>query len=1075
MVDVEVGKAFGVFFRPRCWGLAGGLLLGVAAGPLAVGEAPFDAGAVTERAITDLTAVQETFPSAAAPLQPVVDRLTASLATAGGELRLVDRCHARSTADGAAAFTEARGAVVAIGPLLSAGLPAFATATLESVRGELVDAYTFLADAAFQEARALAPGGLANSKVRQSFLALVAARAQLALGQLGPGMQSLKSAWQAAKSATPALPAAGPQAVLSVFQPEDGALVLGLTLNAGGRVQIGTGGTTGAEDVAVQVNGTAATVAHRGYEARNLFLAPGVNAVVTVAKAVGGRVTTECRGLRVDLKPRPRLALSTGDAQSAPIETLLPQPLKVRVLSATSQGIGGVPVVFRVTEGNGTFSDGSASRVVTTDAAGYAQTGFETGRRVGPGVDRVRATASGYAGVAHFSASASAGPAAHIHPVTGENQSGGVGAALPLPLVVLVTDRAANPLAGVPVTFTVVAGGGTIAGAGQTVVPTNADGRAAAPFTLGPGADLDGHQVTAGFPGMTGDPALFKASAYELGDPADTRVSGVVLDGQDEPVPGVTMRLHGTALAAVTDAFGQFSIDGTPVGHVHLEVDATTATRPGTWASLEFEMWLLAGVDNTLPRPIYILPLDLENGRIAGGDEDVTISVPEIPGLSLTVLAHSATFPNGATTGLVSVTPVHADKVPMAPGQGLQPRLVVTIQPAGAHFDPPAIFTVPNVDGLPAGTVSEMYSFDHDLGQFVSIGTGTVSVDGRVVRSDPGFGVVKAGWHWNGNGQPGGQGAALDVLITTPKPLVLCVGNGQSKLIQASGAPAQDSIWAWTISDPTVATLNPSGFNLCPGAGNCNTLATATGLGGVATATVILTNTVSNLTDTDSIDIVSPVVDLLSLTPQPLVLGNDLTIAYDVFLPPGFAYDQLLLRVTNANGVKVYEAPAPAGAGPQTVTWPARWNQAPHPNAYANPANGPYTVALVGLAAGAPCGLATDSVATHLVIEADLKDSPPPGATVTEAAGLGDLGGALEVVLSNGGPEILFFGPALDLLGLTRFEKHLVVDEPGLDSLADGDYQVSIRDLRDEIGNFFDADGNPANGIQPIQFPLSLW
>ena len=34
-----------------------------------------------------------------------------------------------------------------------------------------------------------------------------------------------------------------------------------------------------------------------------------------------------------------------------------------------------------------------------------------------------------------------------------------------------------------------------------------------------------------------------------------------------------------------------------------------------------------------------------------------------------------------------------------------------------------------------------MYSYDHDLAAFVAIGTGTVSEDGLVIRSDPGVGV----------------------------------------------------------------------------------------------------------------------------------------------------------------------------------------------------------------------------------------------------------------------------------------------------------------------------------------------
>ena len=82
----------------------------------------------------------------------------------------------------------------------------------------------------------------------------------------------------------------------------------------------------------------------------------------------------------------------------------------------------------------------------------------------------------------------------------------------------------------------------------------------------------------------------------------------------------------------------------------------------------------------------------------------------------------------------------------MEPPNGVQPRLFVTIQPPGTVFDPPAAMTVPNVDGYAPGQIIEIYSFDHGLGQFVSVGTGTVSPDGSVIASDPGQGVIKAGW-----------------------------------------------------------------------------------------------------------------------------------------------------------------------------------------------------------------------------------------------------------------------------------------------------------------------------------------
>lgn len=315
----------------------------------------------------------------------------------------------------------------------------------------------------------------------------------------------------------------------------------------------------------------------------------------------------------------------------------------------------------------------------------------------------------------------------------------------------VVTDAGHNRLAEVPVTFTVTQGGGSFNGQPSVTLTTDSDGQALAVVIVGPTEGVENNVVEATFPGNPGVPASFVASGKTAGDSAATTLSGVVLDNSNNPIPGVTLRIEGTALVTQSDPAGQFLLHPAPVGQVKLIADGRTAQRPGVWPSLEYDLVTIAGQTNTIGMPIYLLPLDLPNGLLVDETHGGTLTLPQVPGFALTIAPGSATFPDGSRRGVVSVTVVHADKVPMVPTFGQQPRFIVTIQPAGTRFTPPAPITLPNVDGLAPGEVTELYSFDHDLGQFVSIGPGTVSEDGSVVRSAAGVGVLKGGWHCGGN------------------------------------------------------------------------------------------------------------------------------------------------------------------------------------------------------------------------------------------------------------------------------------------------------------------------------------
>jgi len=168
-------------------------------------------------------------------------------------------------------------------------------------------------------------------------------------------------------------------------------------------------------------------------------------------------------------------------AQTTPSPTTIagvgiPGP-SVAVTASDGTPVEGVQVQFDVTAGGGAVE----FPVATTDAQGVASSGvWQIGQA---GENTVTATVSGLQPVS-FSTTASIGVPGSVQIISGNNQiAAQTNSVLAEPLTVQVVNAGGFPVAGAPVTFTVTAGGGTIAG-GSTV--TNELGFATSgPWTVG--------------------------------------------------------------------------------------------------------------------------------------------------------------------------------------------------------------------------------------------------------------------------------------------------------------------------------------------------------------------------------------------------------------------------------------------------------------------------------------------------------------------------------------------------------------------------------------------------------------
>jgi RHS repeat-associated protein len=260
---------------------------------------------------------------------------------------------------------------------------------------------------------------------------------------------------------------------------------------------------------------------------------------------------------------------------------------------------------------------------------------------------------------------------------------------------------------------------------------------------------------------IVSDGALIDSQTFSItilgADPSGaTALAGRVLDthdfvqGVETPVVGATISLLGTGFTTTSDTDGNFILNRILHGSQILDIDSSTAGLAGDgspYSGFREEVELMEGVSNVIERPFFLPRIERESLTPVRSFETTMVENRRL-GVVMEVPAFSARNELGSFfSGELSISEVPAGLAPAPLPDQLDPGLLITIQPVGVRFDPPAPITFPNIDSLSPGSEINLWSLDPETGSFIIVGRGRVSDDGAVIETISG-GIYAADWHF---------------------------------------------------------------------------------------------------------------------------------------------------------------------------------------------------------------------------------------------------------------------------------------------------------------------------------------
>jgi uncharacterized protein (TIGR03437 family) len=223
-----------------------------------------------------------------------------------------------------------------------------------------------------------------------------------------------------------------------------------------------------------------------------------------------------------------------------------------------------------------------------------------------------------------------------------------------------------------------------------------------------------------------------------------TSISGFVETTGRQPLRGAPVKVAGTSIATTTSAEGFFLLPDVTPGVAVIEVDGAAAPGPLRYPKVAVSLNARPNRDNQFARPIALQ-------QIVGPSIPIGSPGPiamQIGGARFEVQNDtSATFPDGATSGALTLSLIENSRTPAGLPAGQFASPIVQITPFGARLNPGGRFLFANEESLPVGTRLQLFRLDQNassptLGRFVEASLATVVDTGNGTRVQTADGAI---------------------------------------------------------------------------------------------------------------------------------------------------------------------------------------------------------------------------------------------------------------------------------------------------------------------------------------------